>query len=95
MHHDDHNINFEYVLNVSQFAQADFKGKSALLAEKKAFTLNRLVMLEIEMPDGAKSKVWPEGNLSVWSAGRVVGNVTSGTYSPATNKGENFFARQL
>ena len=62
-----------------------------MLAEKKAFTMNRLVMLEMEMPDGAMSKAWPEGNLSVWSAGRVVGNVTSGTYSPATNKGENFF----
>jgi len=70
--------------------KADFKGKSALLAEKKAFTMNRLVMLEIEMPDGAMSKAWPEGNLSVWSAGRVVGNVTSGTYSPATNKGLGF-----
>ena len=56
--------------------------------------MNRLVMLEMEMPDGAMSKAWPEGNLSVWSAGRVVGNVTSGTYSPATNKGENLFVRQ-
>ena len=61
-----------------------------MLAEKKAFTMNRLVMLEIDMPDGAMSKAWPEGNLSVWSAGRVVGNVTSATYSPATNKGENY-----
>jgi len=70
--------------------KADFKGKASLLAEKKKFTLNRLVMLEIEMPEGGMSKAWPEGNLSVWSAGRVVGNVTSATFSPAIDKGLGF-----
>ena len=48
---------------------------------------NKLVMLEIET-EGCKAE--PEGNLSVWQAGRVVGNLTSGCYSPALGKGLGF-----
>merc|ERR1719376_1707947 len=68
--------------------QAEFIGKEIIVRERKEdFQWKKLVMLEMEM---AESPAWPEGNLTVWSAGRAIGNVTSGCYSPATGKGLGF-----
>ena len=44
-----------------------------------------------KIPDKQDSHAWPEGNCSVWSAGRVVGNVTSATFSPSLNNGKALY----
>ncbi len=64
--------------------KSDFLGKEALKAKAGQYREMRLTMLEV---DSAGAEADPEGNHTVYLAGRAVGNTTSGCYSPATGKG--------
>jgi dimethylglycine dehydrogenase len=64
--------------------KSNFIGKDSLLEDWGKWRNQKLVMMEVDL-EGSNAD--PEGNLSVWIAGRVVGNTTSGCYSPATGKG--------
>jgi len=64
--------------------KSSFIGKDRLLEDWGTWRNQKLVMMEVDL-DGSNAD--PEGNLSIWIAGRVVGNTTSGCFSPATGKG--------
>ncbi|CAG0913095.1 unnamed protein product [Notodromas monacha] len=60
----------------------DFIGKEAVVRDKQMDRSEKiLVMLAVNSSD-----VDPVGNEAVWMNGKVVGNVTSGCFSPALNK---------
>ena len=65
--------------------KSDFLGKKALQEKMNEFREQTLTMLEVDTEN-----IDPEGNESVWLCNRVIGNTTSGCYSPALKKGLAF-----
>ncbi|UYV72382.1 DMGDH [Cordylochernes scorpioides] len=64
---------------------ADFVGKAALERIRREGTSRRLVQLRVENGESD-----PEGDETVWCAGRAVGHVTSGSYGYETGCGIAF-----
>jgi len=65
--------------------KSDFLGKKVLQAKMNDYMEQKLTMLEVDVEN-----VDPEGNESVWLCNSVIGNTTSGCYSPALGKGLAF-----
>ena len=65
--------------------KSDFLGKKALQEKMNEYREQKLTMLEVDA-----GNFDPEGNESVWLCNRVIGNTTSGCFSPALGKGLAF-----